>query len=548
MEAAFTALLSNWRRIAIAGATGLAFSPLLLVHFRDLWQREHYQYFPIVLIFTGLLLRRRWREAIAVNRPFTWPDRALIALLGAAAVAVLVLATVSYSPNLAMLAAILAAGAFLVFHTHRRHLTNAFGIWCLLWLLIRLPFKFDETLVKSFQTHSTAWSSRLLDHLGILHRTDGHVLCFPGKEFFVDQACSGIMSFTALFAAAALLIVGLNRPLVTSVVLLTSVCFWTMVMNITRITSVAIGHARWGIDLSEGWRHDAISFLTFAIAIGGLLSTDGLLRYGFHPIPRRSHKRPLIRWWNRFVQWGPQLAPSPSVTVSRSKAATLPRVVLVVTGLLASLQVSVLALRHQTSTPELNRVVLPHEKLTAQLNEDALRGLPGSWELIDFDTVRRDRRSPWGAYSHIWTYQKHGQLLQFSIDYPFYEAHDVGECYENRGWLPTQRNVLGAHATFGPGTMIEIDLHKPATNEHAYALTGCLDPSGDWLALFGATVSDTFMEKIRERFGERQTPHYQIQIFMVTAERLALSERQQLYEAAAKFRTALAPHLEHAQR
>src|SRR5690242_8212954 len=45
----------SWRKFAPAGLLTLAPLPLLALHARDLWQRSHYQFFPVVPLGAAIL-------------------------------------------------------------------------------------------------------------------------------------------------------------------------------------------------------------------------------------------------------------------------------------------------------------------------------------------------------------------------------------------------------------------------------------------------------------------------------------------------------------
>ena len=280
---------------------GIAYLPLLAVYLRDLCLREHYRFFPVFLVIVLMLGWKRWREAPPVRRVLPVP--ALIVLFASAIVS-LALASFLRSPALAFLSAMLATAGGLVVATRRRAMCHAFGIWCLLWLGFRLPFQLDLQLIVWLQTLTTAISSRLLDAFSIMHLTDGHVLSFGKKDFFIDQACSGVMSFMALLAVAALLAVMQNRALFHTLTLLVAAGAWALLMNVLRILTVAVVHVRWEADLSSGWRHEVLGWVAFALAVGGILSTDRLLRYLLSPIARRSRTNVWIRVWNRLARLG----------------------------------------------------------------------------------------------------------------------------------------------------------------------------------------------------------------------------------------------------
>ena len=128
-----------------------------------------------------------------------------------------------------------------------------------------------------------------------------------------------------------------------------------------------------------------------------------------------------------------------------------------------------------------------------------------------------------------------------ALDFPFYEHHDLAECYTNRGWDLLHRQGLKENDGFPRDVAIEIDLHKASTNEHAYCLSGSMDPSGRWVA----HPRDSLSGKLKERFAwqggdvEGAQPLYQIQVFVASGDRLGSSQRADLRNACLHFRREL---------
>ena len=238
--------------VLVGIVVGIVYTPLLAVYFRDLWLREYYRFARIFFVVVLMLGWKRWRDAPAVYRALPLPS--LVVLFGTAFIS-LALASFLRSPALAFISVILAAAGGLMVATRRRAMCHALGGWCLLWLGFRLPFQLDLQLIVWLQTLTTEITSRLLDTLSIMHLTDGHVLSFGTKGFFIDQACSGAMSFMALLAIGALLAVMQNRALLHTLMLLVAVCAWALLMNVLRILTVAVVYIRWEVDFSIGWSH-----------------------------------------------------------------------------------------------------------------------------------------------------------------------------------------------------------------------------------------------------------------------------------------------------
>ena len=143
------------RDYVVAIAVGVAFLPFLTLLGLHLWARPHYQFFPIVLIGFILLVRSRWSEADEIisaprKRWLTFQRRlpSALLLLGwlllGSAVAV-------FSPWLAGIAALFATASLLMHFVGPGGFHRFIGPWCLLLLIIPLPFQLDSRLIQWLQ-------------------------------------------------------------------------------------------------------------------------------------------------------------------------------------------------------------------------------------------------------------------------------------------------------------------------------------------------------------------------------------------------------------
>jgi hypothetical protein len=137
-------------------------------------------------------------------------------------------------------------------------------VWILCWLVVRLPFGWDQRLIQYLRTVTTRLASGVLEEIGILHLSYANVIELPGKPLFVADACSGINSLHVLLGAALALVVA-TFGLV-------------MIENVSRLVAVAAG-VRWKIDLSEGPKHAALGYALFGISLLLMVSTDQLLMF-----------------------------------------------------------------------------------------------------------------------------------------------------------------------------------------------------------------------------------------------------------------------------
>ena len=80
--------------------------------------------------------------------------------------------------------------------------------------------------------------------------------------------------------------------------------FWAGLANTARVVTVAVGQARYGVDLSKGWQHDAIGLIAVVVALLMVVSSDRLLAFLLTPIVLPSDRpllNPLSKTWNAWV-------------------------------------------------------------------------------------------------------------------------------------------------------------------------------------------------------------------------------------------------------
>ncbi|MCA9064706.1 MAG: exosortase/archaeosortase family protein [Planctomycetaceae bacterium] len=272
--------------------------PLLILYYfwgsTALWTRTHYQFFPFaLLLFGGLLYKRQSTE------PMAWGKLSM--LLVGLDVILLMGAILIISPWLAVVAACCGWAAWCLAAGdagYRRRLTY---LMLLPVLTIRLPQEGDTELIHAMQAITTKVASRLLMHLEYFHHQAGNVLHFPGQEFLVEEACSGVQSlFTTLFLAAVI-ICWRRRSLVHGLLLLASAALFSGIMNVVRIMTIAIAWEEWQLDLAHGIQHDILGYSCLAIASLMLLSGDSFLYFLSSPVPDVRRPGPVALFRNPFI-------------------------------------------------------------------------------------------------------------------------------------------------------------------------------------------------------------------------------------------------------
>jgi exosortase/archaeosortase family protein len=141
------------------------------------------------------------------------------------------------------------------------------------------------------------------------------VFRLPDQELLVAEASGGVYSPILLIAVSLILAVMLRRSLLHAMLLVSASLFLVATLNTTRVFLIVLAAAKWGVDLSGGWQHVVLGYLSVAIGLLLLFSTDQLLRGLLAPVLDRHAAEfmdpevhgippaidPLSRVWNCLV-------------------------------------------------------------------------------------------------------------------------------------------------------------------------------------------------------------------------------------------------------
>lgn len=491
--------------LAVAGLIG--YGPLLWQHFTSLWAQPYYQYFPFVLLAFGYLLFQRSDQAKGVvndDSPFRNGLRQASLVLGWL---LLLAGVVLYDPWLAMLSAILVAAPLMFAKFGSRGVVNLFGIWCLLWLLLPPPRGLDQAFISKLQVYSSIISSHLLDLLRIDHLMTGNVLRLPEKQFFVDEACSGIVSVMSVIACGAIYCVWSNRSLLHSILLICLGIGWAVLLNVTRISVIAISYAYWDLDLSEGAPHDVLGLVLFMVTFAALMSSDQLLAFLLQPIAAGNtgdselRKNPMLRYWNRIsMAFTPGTRDASGLSLPESGTASVSAydrllpIVCIAFGLLGISHIVGWGL--VGPRPSIDAVTK-----TASISEESMSDMIVAWERISFQTFDRGQdNGGYGEFSKSFQYANDTEALlaTASIDYPYRGSwHELTKCYSLSGWNLESREVKQGNDS--QWKYIEAKFTNESDGQHALLLFSMIDDSGELLS----PPANGFVQKLWQRWRRR---------------------------------------------
>ncbi len=509
----------GWEIAAVAIAAAIAYLPLLARHAAWLWQRPHYQFFPLVLVGAGVLAYTRMRVAITCR-----PGSTVSAALGLTT-AWLLLAIADFlvsswlgcvSFMILLLSLVYAVGG-------RDLCRRALPAWCFLLLVVPPPIDLDRMMMFKLQNLTTSWSSAILDAFGVYHVRSGNVIEVNGRKLMVEQACSGINSLYSLLGCTLFMIFLTGRGWIRGTLLVAAAIVWVLSANIARVTGVVLLETHWDVDVSSGWRHDAFGVLLFALAVGLLLCTDQFFTFLTQAAPRTLDDP---RATTSSPATAIELGEYATHGTRRVAIAAIPAYLLLAIGYWATDKSSLEAGLADAQFPKLDKDRLP-SKIS-------------SWEQIEFATQTREASSFFGEKSSIWKFAKGRHTALVSLDYPFPNWHDLTWCYAGKGW---QIDMQTVRTDFGvPGGFLEVRMTQP-TFRQGYLVFCEFNRHGDPLtARPGGTEASLFRHKTtllhaRQRLGldpetfvDASGPVFQLQVFFEGYDRLANEDEASLVE------------------
>jgi exosortase len=95
-----------------------------------------------------------------------------------------------------------------------------------------------------------------------------------------------------------------------------------------------------------------------------------------------------------------------------------------------------------------------------RIHRDALPERIAAWKRGEYDTVERGVGSPFGQYSQSWDYEASSFAVAVSLDYPFYDWHDLGVCYRGQGWKIINRRQMRGRLKDDP--YVSMEMVEPA--------------------------------------------------------------------------------------
>jgi exosortase len=281
-------LQSSERGDRARGPSGLALPPIALLALLGLvlgllgilywpfiqacvaaWRSESSYYshgFLVPVIAAWLLWVQRGQLAAIAPRPSNWGF-----VLVFASLAFHVFANYVYMQTGVGLAVVLMLmGLVLIFHGRPMLRRTAFPIAFLLFAVPMSPI-FTEPISFPMRLISTRLAVSMLHVVGVPSRATGTLMQFPGYALVVPNACSGMQSLLALFAALTMFVYVVRGVWWKKAILLAAIPPLVIFANAVRLSLTGLAAGALSQRAAEGTVHELTGILVFVIALLALL-------------------------------------------------------------------------------------------------------------------------------------------------------------------------------------------------------------------------------------------------------------------------------------
>jgi len=371
-------------------------------------------------------------------------------------------------------------------------------------------------MTMQLRTIAVTWSSRMLDHLGVIHCLSGNLIELPQQKLMVEEACSGINSVLFTTAICIFYFFWKRRGLLCILASLPLVLGSVLLGNVFRITFGAWLRFNGGIDLLSGWPHEALGMALLVFYLGLIISLE------------------------HFLYWPPLAASNSALKVSRPLAANISRIPRriapywgwVAAGLFLAAGLGALPRGwafHQYTQGQ--QQVGGKSALLAGTKFVMPEQLDG-WQRLSKDTPLMHKVETLGISSQSWSYRKKNLVATVALDYPFKGYHDVMVCYTAAGWTIKQRDDIAAPAA-GEPTAVKLVMEKQPVS-FGYLWYSTINEKGRWI-----DAPQTQRSMIDRWTMESDLSSYRVQVFVAGNVPLTDAERGAVNRLFEEARTSL---------
>jgi exosortase len=252
--------------------------PTLIENIQQNWSLDQGAQTPIILAVGLWLLVRRWPQMRAAAPPTRGAAEGALAVgLWLANSGLYVLGRVAgqYLIESYALYGFLLIGIYTLLGA-RGLKTGGFPLAYLVFAL-PIPFFISHALTTHLRLWITQAAVQLFQQFGVIIVRDGLTLLVDQYQLSVADACSGLNSLFSL-SAIGLVYVYLRRPghPVYYGLMLAPIVGFAIFGNFVRIAIVVLLTHVFGDAVAQSVLHETVGFLTFAVALGGVIALDAV--------------------------------------------------------------------------------------------------------------------------------------------------------------------------------------------------------------------------------------------------------------------------------
>jgi exosortase len=244
--------------VVTATILGLAYWPTLRWLVASWLSNDYYSHGFIVPVVSGFFV---WTK----RKHFKKKEPSIIGIFPLVLGVLLYILTFVLEIRLLGVFSLLSIITALVFFVFGVHTVRAI-LFPLVFLVFMIPAPFVPDIAYRLQEISVLCSSWLLKSFGLPIISSGPEISLENNVFTIGLPCSGINTFIALLALAAVYGYILTGPLLRRVILFIVAFPVAVAANILRITSVITVAYYFSVQTATGWYHDLSSPIFFVIA------------------------------------------------------------------------------------------------------------------------------------------------------------------------------------------------------------------------------------------------------------------------------------------
>ena len=457
---------SKWIDILFAAAV-LAHLPIGYEYYRRMWSVGHYQFFPLLMVAAGWMIADRLIESQQLK-----PKSRLNYWLLLADLVLLAAASLMFSPFFWIWSLILLIVIYVYDRWGWQGVRHTSPAWLLLLFIVPLPSNLDLKLVNKLQFFSSQLASYILDAFGQVHFREGVILITEKKQFFTEEACSGIRSLFSSLSAMAIFGVmmryGWQRHLFNFI----QTILWVLIGNSVRIALVVYLADNVDESFATGTTHELMGLANFMFVFLFALSTDRGIN-AWQASTSDATKAPLDSDVEEPVVDGvvvPRRNPSQHVT-NRPVIWQWPLVIgFVIVGLFSARLIYAKSIIDNFRFDETMLVESYKTDLPKQI---------GGWKQINFEHEDRDDTRLLAPESYVWTFiSGDNQRAIVSLDSPYLDFHNLHDCYQGFGWdVDYENKYLDQDNSLSQATnLTELTMEK--SGEYGVVLFTAFDRDG----------------------------------------------------------------------